>query len=655
MNKETFKYQDIIRTYTPTLTASSILLTKNGPWSWNEEQDNFRNVLNASERPYLFTMIYNPANASDEGIPMNGGFPKEIYGKKQNYNTMLVDVNIYVTKATYVESKILGLLSSFHPNPYSYKVDLMVADLNMELPEGFTFKDPTKKLYFGTNECALIYNAGSTIDPNYLPYGENASEKINIKIDINQPQLRGTLSPDRDIYMEVEQTGDNRFVIKRDYGQTVGEGRESIPYVVSYYDEYLQVWVEVNGTASWVDGSEKLLSVGYISKELKFVPVDKNLIGNRDYRTFDVQIMINQVDIDTSLIAFSADKQYLTYQNLSTLFLLSKLKVDSSSPFNDLQDVYYTYKQVLLNPDGSIVEESLNNAPTYELKSSIILNSNGDANNYGSAYIIVAHFDRGNCVYYNFGDYSPSTMLYIARAQLDINIENVTKTYGDKTISGDIDEFNISGLQDLDSSLYTFGIYDKDNRYVYLNYKTNVGEYKIQIDLTDSAKANYTFDSSEIVATYTILQQEIPDYVVLIDGLLRENGTRLNDRISLKFDESYFVDGIIPEYEIHFTKDGKEVGSVISQGTYYITVVFVDGNYSTSVTRSFVVYESQSYMVLIVSAIAVAVITLVAFVVVGTVKVNRRKYKKSIQQQQFKKIKQKVENQDDSDDDKNFR
>lgn len=240
-------------------------------------------------------------------------------------------------------------------------------------------------------------------------------------------------------------------------------------------------------------------------------------------------------------------------------------------------------------------------------------------------------------------------MLYIARADLEISIEDVTKTYGDVSISSGIENFTIYGLGQLNQTDYVFGIYDQDNNRVTLRYNSNVGEYRIILTLNESLRTNFNYGESQVVATYTITQKEITQFEIRIDGgILRENGTVLNDKISIEFNAGQFVDGKIPEYEVHFTRDGTSVSSVISEGTYYVTIVFVDGNYNVTATRSFIVYEAQSYLTLIIVVGVIVGIIIIVLIVVLTIRINRRRNRRNLQKEQLKEIEKKIKSQSNS-------
>lgn len=277
-----------------------------------------------------------------------------------------------------------------------------------------------------------------------------------------------------------------------------------------------------------------------------------------------------------------------------------------------------------------------------------MLNAGGSDGVYSFAYRITPMFDRGSCVYYNFTDGGlPTLMLYIDSVDLNITIEDVEKTYGDRDITDDISSFVINGLRDLSTSDYEFGIYNMDSERVRLSYNTPVGTYRIILRLRDrdnenpelKTNYNYNYPNSQVVATYTIKQKEISQFEVRIDGgMIRENGTILNDKISVEFNAAQFVDGIVPEYEIRFTRDGTLVSNVISAGTYYVSIVFVDGNYSVTTTRSFVVYEQQSYTTLLIAVGFIAGIIIFILIVVLAVRANRRRIRRNMQKEQLKRI-----------------
>ena len=233
----------------------------------------------------------------------------------------------------------------------------------------------------------------------------------------------------------------------------------------------------------------------------------------------------------------------------------------------------------------------------------------------------------------------------MSKATLSVNIPSVTKIYGDLTISSDIDKVGVTGLQDLVSGKdYVFNVYDSDRNVVRLGYNSPVGVYTMRVILPDennSLSKNYDI-LTPAIATYTIEQKNIPDFVLSTDGVLRENGTILNDKISVEFDSEFFVDGVVPEYETRFEKDGKDVGSVITSGTYYVRIVFKNGNYKCDMVRQFEVYEPQSYLSLIILISCIGGIAILTLIIVLSIRSSRRRYRRNIQKQQFEKIKESI-------------
>ena len=651
LDSTTFNHRNITVTYAPNLTASSIALSTNSPWSWKLGQEGINTPLNAREAPYVFTMIYNPMLTSGDGAPIDGGFPSNIYGKKENYNTVEVSVNVYVNKATYTPSQVQALLSYYRPQSFVYSTDLMIGEVNLNLPEGFSVRDPNTRLYYGVNNIALVYNRNSETNSNYNSYGERLSETISVNVTVNSPTLQGTLDVNGE---NVVSTPDMGLVINREWDDMVGGQNPSalVPYIVTYYNPYNNTWSEVRGEARWVNGSEHLLEVGYITKQLMFYPEDKNFTANSDYRLFDVTLKVDQVAMSYNSLLFVNPEQTITFSKEPTLGRFGKLTTTDNKFLDALADVYYTYEIIYFNAEG----EATPSGEEIIFTQDTVLNAGGRNGVYSFAYRITPKFDRGSCVYYTFTDgVVPTLMLYIDSVDLNITIEDVRKTYGDRSISGDISNFVIEGLRDLSTDDYEFGIYNLDNERIRLGYNTPVGTYKIILRLRDrdnehpelKTNYNYNYPNSQVVADYVIGQKEISQFEVRIEGgMLRENGTILNDKISIEFNAAQFVDGVVPEYEIRFTRDGTLVNNVISAGTYYVSIVFVDGNYAVTTTRSFVVYAPQSYTVLFIVLGFIVGTMIVILIAVLAVKANRKRIRRNMQKEQLKRLEGELKKQE---------
>jgi len=256
-------------------------------------------------------------------------------------------------------------------------------------------------------------------------------------------------------------------------------------------------------------------------------------------------------------------------------------------------------------------------------------------------YIIRPVFDSGKCKYYNFEDVSiPEKTLTIEKANINISLSDIERVYGSYLIDND-NYISILGTELFNKDDYTVGIYLDPNgvNKVDLNYLTDAGSYYLVVKLNyDTLSTNFNFkkdaDENDIIvysAKYTILQREVNNFEIKLDGMLREDGSRLNDRIKIVFNESEFVDEIIPDYEVVFIKNGRVVNSVINEGVYTVRITFVDNNYICYTEKTFTVYEPQSYknIIILISAIAVGIVGVIAVVI--TVKVNRKKMKNKLQ------------------------
>ena len=379
---------------------------------------------------------------------------------------------------------------------------------------------------------------------------------------------------------------------------------------------------------------------------------DKNFTGNSDYRLFDVTLKVDQVAMSYNSLLFVNPEQTITFSKEPTLGRFGKLTTTDNKFLDALADVYYTYEIIYFNAEG----EATPSGEEIIFTQDTVLNAGGRNGVYSFAYRITPKFDKGSCVYYTFTDgVAPTLMLYIDSVDLNITIEDVRKTYGDRSISGDISNFVIEGLRDLSTDDYEFGIYNLDNERIRLGYNTPVGTYKIILRLRDrdnehpelKTNYNYNYPNSQVVADYVIEQKEISQFEVRIEGgMLRENGTILNDKISIEFNAAQFVDGVVPEYEIRFTRDGTLVNNVISAGTYYVSIVFVDGNYAVTTTRSFVVYAPQSYTVLFIVLGFIVGTMIVILIAVLAVKANRKIFRINMQKEQLKRLEGELKKQE---------
>ena len=276
-------------------------------------------------------------------------------------------------------------------------------------------------------------------------------------------------------------------------------------------------------------------------------------------------------------------------------------------------------------------------------------------------YKIYAIFDEGKCRYYNFEPnfsfdedgnqvyvyvYALIKEVIITKATLNISLSSVEYTYGSVFITPE-SALTAKGIETLNSDEYTIGVYTQEEGgdKVELNYVTDAGTYYIRLELSEDMGENYLVEQSVYVATYKILPRKISYYELIVQGVLRENGSSLKDRINVKFDESQFVDGIIPEgYELVFTNNkGEILEDVVTQGIYNVNVVFTNGNYEVLLTTSFTVYEPQSYKNLIIIAIVILLAVGGTIAVFISIKISRKKTKTHIQKQQIKQVNAQIE------------
>ena len=608
-----FEHTPITVTYNKNLTVGSIGIMTAG-YSWDETQEGFDRLLVANgDEGEIFYMNYNPK--------FDTKFVESVFGNKNNYNAMKVQVRVYVLKANYTKNEVLRALGNFVVSPKAYKPGLTIADLNISLPEGFTFANTASLLSYGVNDCSIIYNYESAFNANYNSYGESLTEKLTIPINITTPMLKGTLDTTNENVVESEVNG---IAIKGVWNERLDKNGTTVPYILEYYDEVAGVWSKVTGTASWLNGEEVLTVVGYITRQIKFVADDKNFTEGRDFGIFDVKVLISGAYSDTESLKFINDE--ITYSNNPTLKNITRV-TSPNAALQYLDDVRYMYKQVHRLGDGTYLDPEFT-----ELTADTILDA--------GEYEITAFFDSGKCVYYSFPEgYTKAKTLIINKAVLNISINSVIRTYGDLIINND-SAVRAEGIEGLSEDDYTLAVYSDENMInkVNLSYLTNAGTYYIILELDEDLKTNYDFGENLIFKnTYTIKQREIKDYEIVLSGVLREDGTKLNDKISVIFDESQFVDGIIPEYELIFTKEGVNITNVISEGDYRVTIVFANSNYYTNRVSSFKVYEPQTYTNLIIIVAVIVVAVLGVIIVIAAVRANRKKNNKNIQKEQYKR------------------
>lgn len=646
LDARTFVYKTIYITYNPSLTASSIYIKT--PWEWIQSQSGYYALLTASDNAYEMLLTYDPFLASDTDTIVNGGFPKSLFGKKENYNIAEVVVRIYVQKADYLKETVEDLLLDYQVPSQIYKTSLIVSDLDITLPNGFSYEDDEQSLIFGENKVAVIYNFESIHNPNFNAFGETLSERIYITINVVSPTLRGELSISADISNEVELTTQNGLVVVRAYESVVAKNGNTVPYLVTYYDIYREMWTEVQGTAEWINGSEVLLAVGYITRSINFYPTDKNFISGNTSTTFNVTIQITQVAVNTDLINFAKTSQTISYTNSPTLSRIDKVEILGESTFKNTNDIFYTYKKIYFDSNGDIIEESLL-GESIEFTSQTILDAGGDGSIYEFAYLISAHFTRGYCTYFNFGDYEPSKYIYVNKAELVLSFGDMTRTYSDLIINNDTVS-RVQGLEVLNKNDYNLYAYDIDGVQINLNNMTNAGVYTLVLELNSYVSNNYVvkdengtiLEDLTLTSTYIIARKEISDFTLYINGILRESGEIFNNRISVMFNADEFLNGEIPDYEIVYALDGKVIINVVSQGTYVVSVVFVGENYVVNKTHSFQVYEASGYENILLIAIIIGAVLLISSAIIISVRISRRKYKKAIQQEQLKRINKKI-------------
>ena len=618
LNAASFEHPTFTLTYRNNLKATSY--APNSGYEWILDQEGIDEALEVNGEGQIFKMNYYP-NLDPRFTEVNG--LSKVFGDASNYNSLVVDARVVVVKATYTRRQVTDALGAFTIAPYTYKQNLTVDNLHISLPDGFEFANAEQVLFHGVNEVSVIYNKDSIYNPNYNDYGESLSERTYVDINIVSPTLIGVLDTNSD---EVVVSPLNGSAIKKIWNSTLGaNGQVNVPFVVTYFDRDLNEQVIVEGSAVWLSPAEVLSEVGYTTRQVLFTAVDKNFTSNNATQVFDVQVLVSGADPNMASLSF--DAQTFVYNTFSTLHNLQKV-VSTDKTLQYLSSIRYVYQKQHVLGDGSLgyTEES-------PLTSDVVLDA-GD-------YLITAYFDEGKCRYYDFVEgVSLHKVLTITKATLSPELKNVERTYGDYAINND-SEVTATGIEYLNAEDYTLAVYydDKGINEVELNYLTKAGTYYMILKLDDSLAKNYEYEKSIFVSTYIINQRKITDFDLIIDGVLRENGSNLINKISVEFDTNEFVDGVVPTYQLVFTKDGEKVSQITSQGVYEVTILFVDGNYYTEMKKSFRVYEPQTFKNLIIIAIVIVVVVGAVIAIIITVKINRKRFKKGVQKEQFKRVK----------------
>ncbi|MBR1985139.1 MAG: hypothetical protein IKA31_05290, partial [Clostridia bacterium] len=631
LNPAKFQHKPINVTYNKELTVKAISIGTSG-YRWDETQDRYEELLSANYDVdgEVFYMIYDPA--------LDRNFIESVFGSKYNYNTVRVEAKVYVARANFVRNDVLRALGNFSVTPRNYKEGITIEQLNINLPEGFTFANPQTLLSYGTNECAVVYNYESLFNPNYNSYGEGLTEKIYVNIDITSPLLRSSLDTSNENVVTSEINGSAVMGI---WNERLDAKGSEVPFILEYYDNIEGVWFAVKGTASWLGGEEIITQVGYITRQVKFVAEDINFTEGQPYGIFDVKVLITGANADTSTLAFVNDQ--FTYMNKEILKFMTRV-TSTNANLQYLDDIRYTYKERHFLPDGTHQDDNVE----HEITGDLVLDA--------GTYVITAYFDSGKCVYYSF----PETLkdgwpklLTIKQADLNPVIEDVTnRTYGDLIMNND-PLLTAKGIEGLNSEDYSLGIYaDRDRVYkVDLNYLTDAGEYYIILELDASLRKNYNFGDNVIdvepdgdglvIAKYTINKKVIPSYTLNIEGMLRSDGkTRLNDQISITFNPNHFVDGVIPEFDMSFYRENSLVIDVIDSGIYEVRITFIgNNNYLLKENKFFSVAEPHSYnnLILIVAIVSLGVVGI--FITIMVVRSNRKKFKNRIQKEQYNRTK----------------
>ncbi len=654
---------------------------QNWPWSikngngyldgWNEQ------VISGSG--IVLDMIYDPQDAIENKSLTDGGFLTAVYGNKENYNPVTTQATIYVSQARYTREEVLNktnveLLEAIENTKYLSAKDLTLGKLNITLPAGFKFKDLEQKLAFGSNTVDIVYHAqtysdgGYIDDPNYQTYGEDLSERMTLTLKLVAPQFTYRLVEDeKDTIVILENYGQ---AILRENGDQLAKNGQNVSIEIAYRDIYNNnEMVSLTGTAQWANtadepSSEKLNLVNgalYVrSVVFKFDSDSKGILSGQGSITLKVYVKLKQIDVEmASAVKFQTEEdeeeaeQVLGYMNSPTLSRLNKVGFTESflSQYGEsinTADVFYEYELWQLDATGG---KHRVDGSRRELLATDILDACGDINSYGYYYKIYAIFTRGSCNNFNFIGENPTMWLKIHRSRVSFEIANDIEV-----VYGNIDPMNtgvsVSGIENLNRSDYTLGVFDRNNNRISLSASTNVGEYTIKFSLNsnriEQLKNNFIFDQEfaengyTLTKSYTVLKKQISGYTLNLDGVLRQNGERLNGKISVLFDTTQFVDGNVPSYTLIFRKNGSVVGSVIEQGNYEVEIVFDGDNYEATEKLSFTVLPPDGQHTLVVVAIVLGVATLAGVAIGISVRIGRRNMRKNIQKQQMRRIKKEL-------------
>ena len=663
LNPLVFAYKTLSITYGEYTRINEKVLSNDSPWSWYTAEHNPDNDPNfeypellVADSPYTVYLEYDASKAiaSEDILPQKGGFPTHVFGRQNNYNILAVPCKVIVDKANYTTSDLWGIMYSDVnynvPTTIDYAIGLdlqtVIACGYLSVGVGFEFVNPNQKLYLGRNECYLMYNRDSQCDANYNSYGEVLSQRdFYIVLNVVAPEVEGRLNSETTSQYVVKTSVTGGMSISRTYGATLGIDGAEIPFDVYYQNKYRiddttggYAWELVAGTAKWVDHSEVLNTLGDgILKALIFTASDPSIFGGTKQKLFYVEISMERVilsEAEKSAIRFLASKQDLEYSLLPTYRRIDTVSISGDTRFAYLDDVRYTYQKVVyVDGEISYYEEEK------PFTMSTVLDAGGDSNDFGFFYIIRAHFDSGYCTYYDFGDYTTSINLFIKRAEVNLDMFSISRMYGDKAINNDKSMLP-ADLTKIDKSMYDFEILDSQGNAVVLTSKSKIGRYTMVLSLNPALVGNYNIDrydpSYVITASYTITSRAVKDVAISLPSVLREDGTDHIGDVSIILNNEEYVDGIIPEYNIVFMKDGHRVTEVVSKGTYTVTIEFEDSSYYTNKTISFQVYGEESVDTLLIVAIVVGSALVLTGGTIFAIRTVRRNKKKSLAKAKLK-------------------
>ena len=109
------------------------------------------------------------------------------------------------------------------------------------------------------------------------------------------------------------------YAIVREWNSILAINGQSVPLVVTYYDKDLNEQVVVAGSTEWLYPNEKVMEVGYTTRQVLFTALDKNFTSNNDSQVFDIQVKVKGSTVVTGNLIFEPGT--FTYNTFLTIFI----------------------------------------------------------------------------------------------------------------------------------------------------------------------------------------------------------------------------------------------------------------------------------------------------------------------------------------------